>query len=123
MKVLGNILWLVFGGLETAVEYLFAGVVLLITIIGIPFGLQSIKLGILALWPFGAVVKDKQPQTGCLNIFMNILWFFIAGIWISLTHIFFGLLLFITIIGIPFGMMHFRLAKLVLFPFGKVVIN
>jgi uncharacterized membrane protein YccF (DUF307 family) len=122
MKILGNIIWLVFGGLETAIEYLIAGVAMMITIIGIPFGLQSFKIGILALWPFGSKVVEKEQQPGCLNLFMNVLWFFVGGIWIWLTHIFFGLLLAISIVGIPFAKMHFRMAKIALAPFGKEVI-
>lgn len=122
MKTLGNIIWLIFGGIHIALEYFTAGFILLITIIGIPFGLQSFKLGILALWPFGTKVVWMDAQPGCLSTFMNIFWFIIAGIWICLTHILYGLLLCITIIGIPFGKMHFRLAKLALSPFGRTVI-
>ena len=102
-----------------ALEYFIAGLIQMITIIGIPFGLQSLKLGMLAIWPFGTKVKWKPSQPGCLSIFMNVLWFFVGGIWIWLTHIFYGLIFCITIIGIPFGKMHFRLAKLALSPFGK----
>ena len=112
MKTLGNIIWIIFGGLHIALEYFIAGLVLMITIIGIPFGLQSMKLGMLAIWPFGTKVKWKPSQPGCLSIFMNVLWFFVGGIWIWLTHVFYGLIFCITIIGIPFGKMHFRLAKL-----------
>ena len=122
MKLLGNIIWLIFGGINIALEYFVAGLILMLTIIGIPFGLQSFKLGILALWPFGTKVEWMQSQPGCLSTFMNILWFFIGGIWIFLTHIFYGFILCITIIGIPFGKMHFRLAKLALSPFGRAVI-
>ncbi|MBP3248655.1 MAG: YccF domain-containing protein [Prevotella sp.] len=122
MKLLGNIIWLIFGGINIALEYFVAGLILMLTIIGIPFGLQSFKLGILALWPFGTKVEWMQSQPGCLSTFMNILWFFVGGIWICLTHIFYGFILCITIIGIPFGKMHFRLAKLALSPFGRAVI-
>ena len=121
MKTIGNIIWVIFGGLEIAIEYFAAGILMMLTIIGIPFGLQSIKLGLLALWPFGSTIEDKQQQTGCINFFMNILWFFIGGIWICLSHIGIGLIFCITIIGIPFGMMHFRLAGLALSPFGKEI--
>ena len=121
MKTLGNIIWVVFGGFHIALEYFIGGLALMITIIGIPFGLQSFKLGLLAIWPFGQKVQWKETQPGCLNVFMNVLWFFVGGIWICLTHIFYGLLLCITIIGIPWGKMHFRLAKLALSPFGKEV--
>jgi uncharacterized membrane protein YccF (DUF307 family) len=122
MKLLGNIIWLIFGGINIALEYFVAGLILMLTIVGIPFGLQSFKLGILALWPFGTKVEWMQSQPGCLSTFMNILWFFVGGIWIFLTHIFYGFILCITIIGIPFGKMHFRLAKLALSPFGRAVI-
>ena len=122
MKLLGNIIWLIFGGINIALEYFVAGLILMLTIIGIPFGLQSFKLGILALWPFGTKVEWMQSQPGCLSTFMNVLWFFVGGIWIFLTHIFYGFILCITIIGIPFGKMHFRLAKLAFSPFGRAVI-
>ena len=122
MKLLGNIIWLIFGGINIALEYFVAGLILMLTIVGIPFGLQSFKLGILALWPFGTKVEWMQSQPGCLSTFMNVLWFFVGVIWIFLTHIFYGFILCITIIGIPFGKMHFRLAKLALSPFGRAVI-
>ena len=122
MKTIGNIIWVIFGGMEIAIEYLISGLALMITIIGIPFGLQSMKLGMLALWPFGSEVRQKETQAGCLNLFMNVLWLFVGGIGIWLTHILFGLLFYIAIIGIPFGKMHFRLARLALSPFGKEIV-
>ncbi len=121
MKFLGNILWLIFGGLLTAIEYFISSLILMITIIGIPFGLQTFKLGILALWPFGQQVTDSGNSGGCLSVIMNVIWILIGGIWICLTHLFFGVLLCITIIGIPFGMQHFKLAALSLAPFGKTI--
>ncbi|MCR4853439.1 MAG: YccF domain-containing protein [Prevotella sp.] len=122
MKLLGNILWLIFGGVETAIEYFVSGVAMMITIIGIPFGLQAFKLGVLCLWPFGSKVQEKEQTHGCLNLLMNIIWFFIGGIWIWLTHILFGVLLYITIIGIPFGKQHFKMAGIALSPFGKEIV-
>ncbi|MDR1646216.1 MAG: YccF domain-containing protein [Tannerellaceae bacterium] len=119
MKLLGNIIWLLFGGIIIALEYLLAGFLLIITIVGIPFGLQALKLSLLALSPFGSKVTDNGSSTGCLSVLMNILWILIGGIWISLTHLGFGLLLCITIIGIPFGIQHFKMAGLALTPFGK----
>ena len=121
MKLLGNIMWLVFGGIEIAIEYLVASLAMMITIIGIPFGLQSLKLGLLALWPFGSQVK-KKPTSGCLNTGMNVLWFFVGGLWIWLTHVLFGCLFYITIIGIPFGKQHFKLAHIALTPFGREIV-
>ena len=121
MKLLGNILWLIFGGVETAIEYFLAGLAMMVTIIGIPFGLQAIKIGVLELWSFGSTIVEKENGHGCLNLFMNVLWFFIGGVWIWLTHILFGVLLYISIIGIPFGKQHFKMAKIALSPFGKEI--
>ena len=121
MKLIGNIIWLLLGGLETAFGYFTAGAILMLTIIGIPFGLQVFKLGILMLWPFGSRVELLPGQPGCLSTIMNILWFFVGGLWISLTHVFFGVLLCITILGIPFGMQHFKFAEIALTPFGRTV--
>lgn len=121
MKTIGNIIWFVFGGLMIAIEYFVASIAMMITIIGIPFGLQSIKLGILALWPFGAKVKHIDNTPGCLNLIMNIIWIIVGGFWIALTHLGWGILFCITIVGIPFGKQHFKLIKLALFPFGKEI--
>ena len=109
MNLLGNIIWLVFGGLAIAVEYFIGGLVLCLTIIGIPFGLQAFKMGLLALFPFGQQTVVTEQGSGCLSTLMNILWFFVGGIWIALSHLFWGVLLCITIIGIPFGRQHFKL--------------
>lgn len=122
MKTLGNIIWLLFGGFFMFLEYLIGGFLMCITIIGIPFGLQIFKLSLVALWPFGSKVENRPDSGGCLNVFMNILWILLGGIWIALSHLLFGLLFAITIIGIPFARQHFKLAGLALTPFGKVVI-
>jgi uncharacterized membrane protein YccF (DUF307 family) len=121
MKFFGNLIWLIFGGLITAIEYLIASILMMITIIGIPFGFQTLKLAMLALWPFGSKVVDNG-NSGCLSVIMNILWLFLGGLCICLTHLFFGILLCITIIGIPFGNQHFKMAKLALTPFGKDIL-
>ncbi|NLX73817.1 MAG: YccF domain-containing protein [Bacteroidales bacterium] len=121
MSIIGNIIWLLFGGLIVALEYFIAGFLLLITIVGIPFGLQSFKLGILALWPFSSRVVPTQNVGGCLNTIFNVIWIIFFGIWIALTHLVFGALLCITIIGIPFGLQHFKLAGFALSPFGHTV--
>jgi len=121
MKILGNLIWFIFGGFVIAFEYFAASMILIITIIGIPFGLQTLKLGILALWPFERTVHEKPQANGCLNTFMNIIWILIGGFWIALSHFVFGILFFVTIIGIPFGKQHFKLAALALTPFGKEI--
>ena len=121
MKTIGNIIWVIFGGFLIALEYFIAGFLLMITIIGIPFGLQAFKLGILALWPFGHTVMRKEETVGCLNVVMNIIWFFVGGFWIAVTHLIWGVIFCITIIGIPFGIQHFKLIHLALVPFGKEI--
>ena len=121
MKFLGNIIWLLFGGLVIAIEYCVASLLMMITIIGIPFGVQTLKLAVLALWPFGSRVTDGGNFGGCLSVFMNVVWILIGGIWISLSHLVFGLILCITVIGIPFGMQHFKMAALALTPLGKTI--
>lgn len=121
MKILGNLLWWLFGGLEAAIGYFTGSLAMAITIIGIPVALQTLKIGLLCLWPFGAEVKDTSSPTGCIRIPLNILWIIFGGLWAWLMHIFFGLLLGITIIGIPFAKQHFKMARLSLAPFGKDV--
>ncbi|MDE6338344.1 MAG: YccF domain-containing protein [Muribaculaceae bacterium] len=121
MNTLLNIIWIVFGGFMIAIEYVLSSIVLLITIIGIPFGLQTLKLSMVALWPFGTNVRSDGWPSGCFAAIMNVIWWFVGGIPIALTHLGWGLLFCITIIGIPFGLQHFKLMKLALFPFGKTV--
>ncbi len=122
MNFLGNLIWLLFGGLATAIGYFLGGVAMMLTIIGIPFGLQLIKIGSLCLWPFGRTFQvDRGNISGCLFGLLNIIWILIAGLWIAMIHILFGFLLSITIIGIPWGMQHFKLAGFALSPFGRSV--
>ena len=122
MKILGNIIWVLFGGFFIALEYFVSSIGLFITIIGIPFGIQTLKLGVLALWPFGSQVVDLPQSSCCLSFLMNVIWFFIGGIWIFLSHLLFGLIFCITVIGIPFGVQHFKLARLAITPFGHDVV-
>lgn len=123
MKIIGNIIWLFLGGIEVAFSYFIGGLILMITIIGIPFGIQCFKLGMLSLWPFGSTTVKSATNNGCLSLFMNVLWFFCGGVWIMLEHLFFGVILCITIIGIPFGMQHFKLMAVALTPFGREIVE
>ncbi|MGL5561233.1 MAG: YccF domain-containing protein [Tannerellaceae bacterium] len=123
MNVLLNIVWLIFGGIVTAVEYFISSILMMITIVGIPFGLQTLKMAGMALWPFGKKVVTTDSAGGCLSVLMNIIWILVGGIWICLSHLAFGLFLCITIIGIPFGVQHFKLAALALTPFGKTIVD
>ena len=122
MKILGNIIWWICGGLEAAFAYFAGSLVLFCTIIGIPVALQTFKLGLLCLWPFGSTVKDSESSLGCLAIPLNLIWIVFGGFWAFLCHVVFGILLCITIIGIPFGRQHFKMAGLSLMPFGKEVV-
>lgn len=122
MRIIGNLLWWLFGGLEAAIGYFTGSLALALTIIGIPVALQTVKIGMLCLWPFGAQVRQTSSPTGCIRIPLNILWLVFGGLWACLVHIIFGALLFITIIGIPFAKQHFKMAELSLAPFGKEVI-
>lgn len=119
MNLLGNLIWLIFGGFIVFFGYIIGGVLLCCTIIGIPFGLQCIKIGMATLMPFGLDIREGKNGTGCLSTLMNILWILCGGLWIALTHLVFGCLLCLTIIGIPFGKQHFKLMGLCLTPFGK----
>ena len=122
MSFLGNLIWIIFGGLLMSLGYLLAGVVYCITIIGIPVGVQLFKLASLTLCPFGRNVIDRNGQMSAWSIFLNILWIVFGGIEIALSHVVLGLIFCITIVGIPFGLQHFKLALLALMPFGKEIL-
>lgn len=121
MSVILNLIWVIFGGFMIAVEYVLSGVAMMLTIVGIPFGLQCFKLARIALWPFGSEIDSTGFPSGCLAGIMNIIWWFLGGFGIALTHLFWGLLFCITIVGIPFGKEHFKLMHVALFPFGKSI--
>lgn len=123
MNFIGNLIWLLFGGILIAIMYLIGSIILIITIVGIPFGIQTLKMGALALWPFGRDTRVHDRASGCLYIIMNVIWLLCGGIWIAVTHAVFGLILCITIIGIPFGLQHFKLAAVALNPFGRDIVN
>ena len=114
-------IWWLFGGLEAAIGYFSGSLALACTIIGIPVALQTFKIGLLCLWPFGAEVRETESPAGCIRIPLNILWIIFGGLLAWIMHVFFGVLLFITIIGIPFAKQHFKMARLSLTPFGKDV--
>ena len=121
MKIIGNLSWFIFGGLLLAIEYFIAALVFCITIVGIPFGLQLFKMASLALWPFGREVYNKETSSGCLNTLMNIIWILTFGIMLAIEHLLLGIVFCITIIGIPFGLQHFKLAGIAILPFGREI--
>ena len=121
MKFIGNILWLLLGGIIISFYYAVMGLLFCITIIGIPFGLQLFKIAGLALCPFGREVVAGPNDTGCLAVVMNIIWILCGGIEIALLHLGFGIACCLTIIGIPFGLQHFKMMLLAFVPFGKQI--
>lgn len=125
MRLLGNLIWLLFGGLATAIGWWVAGLLAAITLIGIPFAIAAFRIGTFSLWPFGREVVDR-PERGeahtLLVVLGNIVWIILGGIWLALAHLFFALLLAITIIGIPFAVQHLKLAHLSLTPYGKMIV-
>lgn len=121
MTVLGNVLWLVLAGWWIAIAYVVAGVINLLTIIGIPFGIQAFKLAGYALWPFGRVIVTTEGGYGPLAVVGNVIWVILTGWELALAHIVAGVLLCLTIVGIPLGIASFKMVWLALVPFGKQV--
>ena len=119
MSLLGNIIWLIFGGFFSGVGYILGGISTCLTIIGIPFGIATIQLGIASFTPFGKEIKKGPNADTTLALILNAVWIFIFGWAIALNHLFWGILLAITIIGLPFAKQHFKLMILALFPFGR----
>jgi uncharacterized membrane protein YccF (DUF307 family) len=123
MNLIGNIIWLVFGGFLAALGYIFGGFILCCTIVGIPWGLQCFKIAGLVLWPFGKKIVPKQGREGCLSLFCNIVWLIFGGLYTALIHLVFAAILFITIIGIPFARQHLKLMEISLIPFSRDIVN
>lgn len=126
MRLLGNLIWLLFGGLATAIGWWVAGLVAAITIIGIPFAVAAFRIGTFTLWPFGREIVDRPGRDEArklVGLLGNIVWIILGGIWLALAHLFFALLLGITIIGIPFALQHLKLAQLSLAPYGKMIVT
>ncbi|MBS3751710.1 MAG: YccF domain-containing protein [Anaerolineales bacterium] len=119
MSFLGNIIWFIFGGFLAALGYLIGGAILCLTIIGIPFGVQAIKIGVATLTPFGEEITLKPTAHNTMNTIFNLIWLVFFGWEIAIAHLVNGLILYITILGIPFGKQHFKLIPLALFPFGR----
>lgn len=119
MSCLGNLIWLLFGGIVSSVMWFISGLLLCITIIGIPFGMQCFKIAGFVLWPFGRHVEVGRFGVG--GLLLNIIWIAVLGLAFAVYHLIVGSLYCITIIGIPFGLQHFKLAKLGLMPFGAVI--
>ena len=116
-----NVLWLVLGGVIMALGWALAGVVMCILIITIPFGIAAFRFAGYALWPFGRTVVQRS-DAGAPSLIGNVIWFILAGWWIALGHIVAGVVQCVTIIGIPFGVANFKLARLAIMPLGKAIV-
>jgi uncharacterized membrane protein YccF (DUF307 family) len=123
MNTVGNILWIVLGGFIIFFFYLFGSFILFLTIICIPFGIQTLKMASLSLTPFGKDVRRGERSDGVLPLIMNVIWILFAGLEIALTHVALAVLFAITIIGIPFATQHIKLATIALVPFGNEIID
>jgi uncharacterized membrane protein YccF (DUF307 family) len=123
VKILGNIIWLLFAGIWLFIGYLFAAILNAIFIITIPFAIQSLKLAMFVIWPFGRTAVDRPGASAFGSGCGNILWFILGGWYLVLVHILTGLLLCLPIITIPFALQNFKLAGLALAPFGKEIVS
>ncbi|MGE3757898.1 MAG: YccF domain-containing protein [Pseudobdellovibrionaceae bacterium] len=128
MNFILNLLWLFLGGWTAALSWFFSAIIMVLTIVGIPWARAAFNIGVLTLWPFGSKVVDRSRLTGSMDLgtsplgfIGNILWFVFAGWWLALVHLFWALVFFITIIGIPFALQHVKLARISLMPVGKAV--
>ncbi len=119
MSLIGNIIWLIFGGFLSGLGYIIGGLAMCLTIVGIPFGVQSIKLGVATFAPFGKKLVETDNATGCLKIVFDVLWIVLFGWEIALLHLIHAAILAITVVGIPFAMQHVKLVPVSLFPFGR----
>ena len=122
MRTIGNIIWFVLCGLWMAIGYALAALVMFILIITIPFGIASLRIAGFCLWPFGRVIVHRGDAGGA-SVVGNVIWFFVAGIWLAIAHVITGILLCITIIGIPLGLANFKLIPVSLTPFGREIVD
>ena len=123
MKTILNVVWLVLAGVWLALGYVLAAILLALTIVGLPFAKQSLKLAHYALWPFGRALVQSPTRFKGLSVVGNVLWFVLAGWWLALTHVATGIALCLTIIGIPLGIADFKMAGAALVPFGRQIVR
>jgi uncharacterized membrane protein YccF (DUF307 family) len=122
VRLLLNVIWFVFAGLWTAIGYAIAALIMFILIITIPFGVAALRIGIFALWPFGKTVVRRE-DAGAGSAIGNVVWFVLAGWWLILLHIVTGVLMCLTIIGIPLGLANFKLIPVTFQPFGRDIVS
>ena len=129
MNAIGNLIWFICGGLVMGLAWWLAGAVAFLSILGIPWGRACFVIGELCFFPFGRVVVDRSVMTqrhdigtGVLGLIGNVIWFLLFGFWLAIGHLASALLCFVTIIGIPFGLQHVKLASIALAPIGKTIV-
>jgi uncharacterized membrane protein YccF (DUF307 family) len=122
VRLLLNLIWLVFGGLVMAFGYAVVALVMLVLIITIPFGIASARIALFCLWPFGRTIV-RRPDAGAGSTVGNVIWFLLAGWWLAIGHVFTGVLMCLTIIGIPLGLANFKLIPVSLTPFGREIVD
>lgn len=130
LSLILNVVWLLMFGWNLALAWFVAGLIMIITIVGIPWARAAFNIGLFMLWPFGRTAVDREDLygredigTGALGLLGNIVWFVFAGWWLALGHLMAGVMMFVTIIGIPFGWQHFKFAGLSLAPIGKAIVD
>jgi uncharacterized membrane protein YccF (DUF307 family) len=121
MRIILNVIWLLFAGIWMAIAYVIAGIICCVLIITIPFGIASFRIAAYALWPFGRTVV-RRADAGVASAVGNIIWLLVAGIWLALGHIGTGILLCCTIIGIPLGVASFKMVPISLLPLGREIV-
>lgn len=119
MATLGNILWFLLGGFLIALGYVVGGILLCITIVGIPFGVQAFKIARAAAAPFGTRVVERERSAGCTSVVLNVIWIILPGVELAVAHLVLAVLLAVTIVGLPFARQHVKLVPLALMPFGR----
>ena len=122
MRVLLNVIWLVFGGLLLALGYAVVGIVMCILIITIPFGIAAFRMALFCIWPFGRTLI-RRDDAGAGSVIGNVIWFILAGWWLAIGHLVTGVLMCLTIIGIPLGLANFKLIPVSLTPFGREIVD
>lgn len=121
MSLLGNIVFFIFGGFVIFIGYVLGGILLCLTIIGIPFGIQCFKLAVGVLAPFGREVRETEPPGGTISLIMNIIWIILPGLELAIMHLLLAALFTLTIIGLPIAKQHIKLLPMALLPFGRVM--
>ena len=122
MRLVLNIIWFVFAGVWMAIGYAIAALICFVLIVTIPFGVAALRIGIFALWPFGRTVV-RRADAGAASALGNVLWLLLCGWWLALMHLVTGVLLCLTVIGLPLGLANFKLIPVSLVPFGKEIVS